>query len=146
VDQRKFIPIACELDENDEAYLPAFFASRIWIDFSSLEKANENWEQLVRLLYGKPLHEKPTFGKTPSYISDSTPRIISPTASKVAALKNALLNDPRRSDGYRNDFLDAAIAFADALRVRATPDTNNLHEKIFTDFRTLLPLRNDLID
>lgn len=146
VEQRKFIPIACALDENGEAYLPTFFASRIWIDFSSPENVNENWEQLIRLLYGRPLHEKPSFGKTPSYISDAAPRIISPTSGKLAGLKNALLNDPRRSDGYRNDFLDAAIAFADTFRVRATPNTNNLHEKIFTDLRTLLPLRNDLID
>ena len=38
VDQEKFIPIACELDENEEAYSPTFFASRIWIDFSSPER------------------------------------------------------------------------------------------------------------
>jgi hypothetical protein len=146
VDQRKFIPIACELDDHGEAYLPAFFAARIWVDFSSPEKVNENWEQLIRLLYGKPLHEKPSFGKTPSYISDATPRIVSPTVGKLAALKNAVLNDPRRSDVCRNDFLDAAIAFADTLRVRDQPDLANLHEKIFADLRLLLPLRDDLID
>jgi len=146
VDQKKFIPIACELDENEEAYLPTFFASRIWVDFSSLEKANENWERLVRVLYGKPAHEKPAFGKTPSYISDSERRLLSPTAGKLSTLKNVLLQDPRRADACRQDFLDAAIAFADTLRVRQAPDLNNLHEKIFADLRALMPLRNDLID
>src|SRR6266481_597170 len=146
VDQKKFIPIACELDENEEAYLSTFFASRIWIDFSSPEKANENWERLLRVLYGKPAHEKPVFGKTPSYISDSERRLLSPTAGKLATLKNLLFQDPRRADGCRQDFLDAAITFADTLRVRQAPDLNNQHEKIFADLRTLLPLRNDLID
>lgn len=146
VDQKKFIPIACELDENQGAYLPTFFASRIWIDFSSPEKVNENWERLIRLLHGKPLHEKPAFGKTPSYISDTEQRAISPTAGKLATLKTLLFQDPRRADTSRRDFLDAAIAFADTLRVREAPDQNNLHEKIFADLRMLLPLRNDLID
>jgi hypothetical protein len=146
VDQKKFIPIACELDENGEAYLPTFFAARIWIDFSSPEKANENWEQLIRLLYGQPLHEKPSLGKTPSYISETTQRIVSPTVWKLATLKNVLLNDSRRADVCRNDFLDAAIAFADTVRVRGQPDIENLHEKIVADLRLLLPLRDDLID
>ncbi len=33
--QSKFIPIACELDENGEWYLPTFLGARIGIDFGS---------------------------------------------------------------------------------------------------------------
>lgn len=68
VQQSKFIPVVCEFDAKGEPCLPTFFKSRIWIDFSSSEAANENWEQLIRVLYGKPAHEKPTLGKTPAYI------------------------------------------------------------------------------
>jgi len=68
VDQSKFIPIVCELSDDGKAYLPTFLQSRIWIDFSSPESANKNWEQLIRLLYGKPQHEKPQLGKPPRYI------------------------------------------------------------------------------
>jgi TIR domain len=39
VDQTKFIPIACELDERGEPYFPQFFKNRIALDFSSLERA-----------------------------------------------------------------------------------------------------------
>jgi SEFIR domain len=55
VEQSKFIPILCELSETDEPYLPTFIKSRIGINFSSPELVNDNWEQLVRLLFGKPL-------------------------------------------------------------------------------------------
>ena len=56
VEQSKFIPIVCEFDEEGEATLPVFMKSRIWIDFSTEEKANGSWERLIRLLHGRPLH------------------------------------------------------------------------------------------
>ena len=45
VDQSKFIPIVCEFDDNGEPFLPTFLKSRIWIDFSTPEASNENWER-----------------------------------------------------------------------------------------------------
>jgi hypothetical protein len=68
VDQSKFIPIVCEFAEDSDPCLPVFLKSRIWIDFSSQEAANQNWEKLVRLLYNKPLNQKPKIGRTPAYI------------------------------------------------------------------------------
>lgn len=50
VEQSKFIPIVCEFNESGEAFLPAFVKSRIWLDFSTEEKANASWERLIRLL------------------------------------------------------------------------------------------------
>ena len=34
VEQSKFVPIVCEFDEKGEPFLPTFFKSRIWINFS----------------------------------------------------------------------------------------------------------------
>lgn len=68
VGQSKFIPIVCELDIEGKPYLPAVFRSRIWIDFSTPDKENKNWEQLIRLLYDKPKYIKPVLGKAPKYI------------------------------------------------------------------------------
>ena len=60
VQQSKFIPVVCEFNDSGEPFLPTFLKSRIWIDFSSPEAVNENWEQLIRVLYGKPAHKKPS--------------------------------------------------------------------------------------
>lgn len=68
IQESKFLPIVCEFDEAGEPYLPVFMRSRIWVDFSSPEAANENWEQLIRRLYGKPELQKPAIGKPPAYI------------------------------------------------------------------------------
>ena len=70
VEQSKFIPIWCEFSETGEPYLPTFMKSRIGVNFSTPELVNDNWEQLVRLLFGKPLYQKPAVGKPPAYISE----------------------------------------------------------------------------
>jgi len=55
VQQSKFIPIVCEfVADTHEACLPTFLKSRKWIDFSTPELVNNNWERLIRLLFGKP--------------------------------------------------------------------------------------------
>lgn len=86
VDQKKFIPIVCERQENDEPYLPVFLKSRIWIDFSSPESENENWERLLRVLYGRPIHEKPKLGKAPAYIQPDSAAPSSPALGKYNSL------------------------------------------------------------
>jgi hypothetical protein len=64
----KFIPIICERDEQGKECRPQFVKSRFYIDFSSEELINANWEQLIRRIYGKPQFIEPPLGSTPSYI------------------------------------------------------------------------------
>jgi len=146
VEQSKFIPIACEFDPKGNPFLPTFFKTRIWIDFSTPEATNENWEQLIRLLHGKPLHEKPELGKAPAYIREDSTAPSSPALSKFSALRQAILQAKPRLDIYRQDFLDACIDFADALRVRERPNVEALGEKVLADCGKLKLVRNHLID
>jgi len=43
--QRKFIPIVCEFSTDRKPCLPVFLRNRIFIDFSSLESVNSEWEK-----------------------------------------------------------------------------------------------------
>lgn len=91
----------------------------MWINFSSSEAKNENWEQLIRLLYGKPQHIKPKKGKAPAFITSDTPAPTSEVFAKYNSLKQALLQDKKGLNHYRRDFIDSCISYADDLRVRA---------------------------
>ncbi len=146
VDQKKFIPIVCEREENGEPRLPVFLKSRIWIDFSTPEAVNENWERLLRALYGRPIHEKPALGKPPSFLTEDAERPSLPTIGKYNSLRDALLNGKASANIYRNDFIEGAIAYVDALKVRERPDVVHIDEKILKDLHTLLPLRDQFID
>ncbi len=145
-DQNKFIPIVCERQEDNEPCLPVFLKSRIMIDFSSPESTNEHWEKLLRALYGKPIHTKPSLGKPPSYITDDAQKPSLPTLGRYLTLRDALLNGKPTIPLCRQDFIDSAISYADALRVREDPNVDHIDEKVLEDLHTMLPLRDQLID
>ena len=144
--QSKFIPVVCEFDDSGEPFLPTFLKSRIWIDFSSSESANDNWERLIRLLYGKPANEKPTLGKPPSYVATNVATPASPALAKFTALKAAVLQEKRALKLYRQDFLEACYDFADALRVRERPNVENMGERIVDDCGKLKLVRDHIVD
>jgi len=146
VDQKKFIPVVCQRRDDGEPYLPVFLQSRIWIDFSTAENVNENWEKLLRALYGKPIHQKPSLGRPPSYLLSEEGRPALPTIGKFNSLRTALMESKPVVPLCRTDFLDAAIRYVDALRIREHPDMDKLDERILKDLHTLLPLRDQLID
>ena len=146
VDQSKFIPVVCQFDENGNACLPTFLETRIWIDFSSPESANRNWEQLIRLLYGKPQYEKPSLGTAPSYLSEGPTAPASPAISKFKTLRQAVLDGKPGVSIYRQDFLRACVGYADGLRIRKSPDLNALGESILSDCGKLKIVRNHLAD
>ena len=146
VEQSKFIPIVCEFDADGNPFLPTFLKSRIWIDFSSPQAANDNWEQLIRLLYGKPFHEKPKLGKAPAYVRDDSAAPSSPVLSKYNALKQVILQGRPGLTLFRKDFHDTCIHFADSLRVRERPQIDSLGEKVLADCGQLKHVRNHIVD
>ncbi|MEO5956206.1 MAG: SEFIR domain-containing protein [Nitrospiraceae bacterium] len=146
VDQSKFIPIACEFSEAGEPYLPTFLKSRIWLNFSTSESANDNWERLIRTLHGKPLFEKPTLGRPPAYIRDPSEAPSSPVLSRYNALRQAIMQGKSGLGLYRRDFTEACIQYADALRVRQQPQVASLGEKVLEDCGKLKSIRNYVVD
>lgn len=146
VDQTKFIPIVCEFSEDGKAHLPVFLKSAIWIDFSSDEKANSSWEQLIRVLYGKPLYQKPELGRAPLYLVEERGAASSPMHVKYANFKSALLQGRKGLAHYREDFLTSCLDYVDALRVRSTPETSDIGRKVIDDCGKLVIARDSLAD
>lgn len=146
VEQSKFIPIACELDELGSPYLPVFLKSRIYIDFSGPESVNQNWERLVRTIYGRPLLEKPKLGRPPAYLESSGSSSGAPAAAKLGTLRNALLSARPGVPLYRSDFLDSCLALADELRIRERPQVEISGERVLEDCGKLRVVRNLLVD
>ena len=148
VKQSKFIPIVAGFDEKGEPYLPVFLKSRIWINFSSPEAVNQNWERLLRLLHGKPAFVKPQVGTIPTYLSTDAIIQANPAAGKLAALKQAFISDSRTLKLQRQDFLSAVLDFADSMRIRKNPGLSreDLAAKIIEDCARLKEARNLIVD
>ena len=147
VDQSKFIPIVCEFDEEGNPALPTFLQSRIGINFSSPEAVNDNWEQLVRLLYGKPQYTKPERGQAPTYITSDTPVPTNNMSAKLNSLRQAILQERKRIIKHnRRDFIEACVSYADELRVREKPTIDSIGEKVLEDANKLKLVRDPLVN
>ncbi|MCV3301996.1 SEFIR domain-containing protein [Leclercia adecarboxylata] len=145
VEQSKFIPIVCEYDENSEPCLPVFMSSLIWIDLSTPEKENHNWERLVRLLNGKPADIKPKIGKRPSYLDSGQYEPVSEPHAKFNSLKQAILQNKPGVNYFRRDFVDAAISYLDGMKIRTRPEDTgllSLGKKIISDVAAMKPIRD----
>jgi hypothetical protein len=72
IKQEKFIPIIFEKDSDGNPYCPTFIKSRIYIDLSTEDNYETNYETLLRNLHNKPLYRKPALGTAPEWLEDET--------------------------------------------------------------------------
>ncbi|EPD3671044.1 SEFIR domain-containing protein [Serratia marcescens] len=144
--QSKFIPIIYEFNEAGEAFTPVFLKSRIYIDFSSAEKENSNWERLIRLLYGEPELIKPSLGKKPSYLENKETVNTYGLESKFNSLKDAIVSNKKTVNYLRDDFFTTCFDFIDSLRIRSEPTDNDFPQRVIDDFKKLTIARDALTD
>jgi hypothetical protein len=142
--QEKFVPIVRQYDKDGKPCIPHFMASRIYIDLSSDETFEENYQKLVRNLYGKPLLRRPPLGNAPAYITEED-QILLATSRKVAAIKDALLNERSSAGGLISDFLETVLSSLEDFRL-AGGTALGFDDKVVGSIDKMLPLRDDFLD
>lgn len=146
VTQSKFVPIKCEPSDDDSDCFPVFFQARIGFDFSSPQKVNEDWEPLLRHLFGKPLHEKPKLGNPPAYIISDSNVPSSPAIAKYSTLRQAILQGKNGIGLYRREFLESCFEHVESIRNRDRGGNENAASKIVEECGKLVQVRDYLID
>ncbi len=106
VEQTKFVPVVMENDEKGNPCLPTFLQSRKFIDFSSPERKNQNWERLVRVLYGKPARLRPEIGSPPAFLEDQTGVSFSALRATYSTLRIALMDGKPGAPFLRDELID----------------------------------------
>lgn len=114
--QKKFIPIACEVDEEGNFILPTFVKSRNSFDFTTPEKTYEEWENLIRFLHNKPRYQKPKIETPPSYILHDDTKEYSNIKHQLETYKHAVHQGKIDSKVSRNQFLAVCEEEISALR------------------------------
>lgn len=142
--QEKFIPIVREYDKESKPCIPHYIASRIYIDFSSDKKFEEEYQKLIRNLYDKPLLKRPTLGTPPAYVVEEGQSILK-TSHGVELIKNALLNDRRSANGLTSDYFDRFISSLEEFRISGG-SAEGFDDKVISSIEKMLPLRDDFID
>lgn len=94
--QEKFIPIIVEKDEFGVAFVPAYIKSRIYIDLSNPEEYENEYEKLIRNIYGKPIYKKPQLGRKPEWLEEEKTDMF-PLKDLIRQLKGASSNKQKQS-------------------------------------------------
>jgi hypothetical protein len=147
VEQMKFIPLVMELDDETRPYLPTFMRGRIYLDFSSEERQAENYEHLLRNIFGKPLYQKPALGQPPSFLFEDGPATTK-TGFKLQMLKDAILKDKPTVRGLISDYLKSfQNCFEDFKLTTADYDVRSLLiQKVRSNVRRFQPYRDEFIE
>ncbi len=141
--QIKFVVVTTEYDEEGKPCLPIYYKSRKYIDFSTEEFYAQNFDQLLRWIYDKPLHVKPELGKMPSFLSN-LPSITLGTTSAYKRAIDFIKNSKETSRGALLEYFNIFVDNFERFRI------NNIEEfydeSLITNIESFIPYRNELID
>ena len=143
-DQGKFVAVVTEKDEQGHAYLPTYYASRIYIDFSDAARFSESFERLLRWIENKPIHKRPDLGKLPAYLEDGGTSISLSTSALKRRAYDAITGSKEYAYPATKEYFDL---FADEYgKFRLKGDINILEDDFLLNFESFIPYRNECLD
>lgn len=141
-EQSKFVAIVTERDSNGKAYLPVYYKSRMYIDFSEQDNYNDGFDKLLRWIYDKPLFVKPEIGKRPSFLDDSDSITLGTTASYKRAI-TAIRENKSFMTGAIDEYL---TIFSNNLEnFRITERNGEFDDQLIDNIDKFLPFRDEAI-
>lgn len=143
-EQTKFVAAAVEKDDLGKPYLPVYYRSRIYIDFTESERYAENFEKLLRWVYNKPFHLKPELGKAPEFIASENPIQLGTTAHFKRAI-DALRNNKPHAVGALGEYLEALSAGIEKFRIDKA-SAEFFDDAVVKSIDEFLPYRGEFIE
>lgn len=139
VQQTKFIPVVFEKDDAGEPCLPIFMKGRIYVDFSSADRYGTGLDELLRLIYDQPFHQKPALGSAPAFLKPDGGR---PYAKELGAALKAIQDGKPNRYGLEHLFIEAVVN--EVKRLYVEPEGNDYHEGIYQAIQKTKGLRDQL--
>lgn len=142
ISQDKFVAVVTQKDENGKPYVPTYYKSRIHIDLSEPDSYAQNFEQLLRWIFDKPLHTKPEIGKPPSFLADEVKISLGITIQFKRTL-DAIKNHRPTALGALDEYFSA---FTENLeRYRIIRDNQEFDDLLVANIDQFISYRNEAI-
>lgn len=145
-DENKFVVAAFEInEETGKPYLPVYYGSRKYIDFTDPNKYAQKFEELVRWVYNKPLYVKPRLGRVPDYILADEKKTLGTTASYRRA-SSFVIEGRSNASGTVREYLNL---FAENLKIFQLPSCDNhadYYKQMMSSIKDFIPYRDEWID
>jgi TIR domain len=143
IDQTKFVGVASELNADGKPFTPAYYKSRIYIDLSSEDIYASNFEQLLRWIFDKPLHAKPTLGKPPEFLSDRA--VTLGTGSRARRAKDQIQNSASNAEAAFEDYLLMLAEELEKLKIVRNKE-EQFDDQLIRAIENELPYRTEYIE
>ena len=139
VDQEKFVPVVMERDSDRKEFLPTFLKSRIYIDIHSDEVFASGYDQILRSVYGLPLHERPSIGDKPLHLVSTDPdRLVG------QAKLHRVFNQGEVSVGALEDYLTEFTESLWDFSIQSN-DRDHWDDIVVQSIRELRPTRDQFV-
>jgi hypothetical protein len=117
--QDKFVAVVVERDEEGKPYVPAYYRSRIYIDLSDTSTYAQNFEQLLRWIYDKPLFQKPSLGRMPAFL-EGDQSVALATSARFKRAIDAVRDNRSHAVPAMTEYLTALAEQLEAFRLDST--------------------------
>ena len=142
--QDKFVAIVKERDGEGKAFLPIYYRSRIYIDFSDPSTESENFETLLRWIYEQPLHVKPGIGKKPSFLLEEQREITLNTSARHKRATDAIRNNRDNAGAITTEYFAVFASELEKFVVDTSADP--FDDEVIKNVEAFLPYRNEAIE
>lgn len=112
VKQEKFLPIIFERNEDNSVPKPTYLKSILHFDLSIEEKYDEEYQRLVKTLYGIEVYKKPELGSKPAWVEESA-QITTKAKNSYQILKSNVSENMQqvKLDSYLEDIKNMIINY-----------------------------------
>jgi len=142
--ENKFAAISKERDDDDDAYRPIYYKSRIFIDMSNDELRSANFDQLLRWIYDKPLNPLPPLGKRPAFLDEGNhPTLGTRTFARRAI--DAMRTSKPYAQGALEEYLDTFVVNLERFRIEPT-ESEELDDLILKSIEEFVPYRDEAFE
>lgn len=141
-DQDKFIGVIAQVDPEGKPYKPLYYASRLHLDLSNADIYAENFDQLLRWLFGKPAYPKPALGKAPEFLNDNS--VVLPTRSRAQRSSNLLRTAAPGAIGALNEYLESLSDGFEELRIEGS-NRDDFDEEVVKSISAFIPYRDEYL-
>lgn len=143
-DQDKFVVAVTELDDEGKAYVPRYYTSRIFIDFTDESKFAGSFEQLLRWIADKPIHKKPELGSLPKYISEPDEAVVLATSAAKRRAMDGLTNSKAFAFPATKEYLE--LLSSELEKFRLPSEVSPESDDFFDNFQSFVPYRDECIE
>jgi hypothetical protein len=142
--QEKFVAVVTECDDDGRPCLPAYYGSRIYINLTDPSTYSDNFEQLLRWIYDKPLYRKPELGKPPAFLSEKAGAVPLATSARFKRAIDAVRSNKPHSISAMAEYFESLTEQLEKLRILRTSEP--FDDLVIASIESFLPHRNEAIE